>query len=695
MDVDEKWCLSPFLVVDDPLLRGPGNGYNPARLAPGEPVTREKFGGLAMAAAMAIWTVAAPARGADLPGPVDARAWRDARDLLMARTRMEPPTPATPIRELRRYLRTIVPQAVVTGTVRVQHLDGDVTIDPTGKRIDAVLRETVNFVDAGTSAFRLMSFLPIAGIETTDGMPVTWTAETVQGYPMALVTLTDIPAKGASRDFVVRLSGVPDCQMSGPISVNLCAWGRVIYVAGDLFLPGALGDDFATADLRITMPAGYTIAATGVVTSVTPAADGMEVHHVEQPFPSDARSFGISLYQEARIPWGTGYIGTYTDPADARAQDGVPEILTDMKNVLEYYSARIGAFQFPKMEACQVTNDAGAAFGWPALLWIPDGMLRHAGTGRTALFAHELGHQWFPDMIKSNDNWAAWLSEGFAEYLSTEYMGTVVGADYPTAVYNSYGEMYMYFIPDAQDYGLSSMDSQYVSDSSVYQVVTYYKGAIVCHILEKYVGTDVWNQALRAMYDALAGKEAYYTTYDFKAYLEAAAGRDLTDVFMNWVFKKGFPTYTVDVTRTMSDAGAPRATVRVRQVSSTKYNDFKMPVQLALVTEAGETLVEVAVDVADQTFTFDLDSRLVRVRFDPARNFLKHVNPGLPGDMDLSGEIDGIDLMYTAWAQGSSAYGYSDNFHAAVDFDRNAQVDEVDLALVTDGFGRSSEGGAP
>jgi len=477
--------------------------------------------------------------------------------------------------------------------------------------------------------------------------------------------------------------------------VNLCAWGRVIYVAGDLFLPGSMGADFSTADLRITLPAGFQVAATGIESSVTPVADGKEIHHIVQAFPSDARSFGISAYDEARIPWNAGFIGTYTTAGDTKIQAGVPDLLTDIKSILTYYGTRIGAFQFPKMEACQVTNDAGAAFGWPALLWVPDSMIRHPGNGRTALFAHELGHQWFPDMIKNNDGWAAWLSEGFAEYLSLQYMGTTsLGADYPNAVYASYGEMYMYFVADSQDYPLTSMDSLSVTDGGVYQTVTYYKGAVVCHILEKYVGTDVWDKALQTMYSDMAGKEKYYTTYGFKAYLEAASGKDLTDLFTSWVFRKGFPTYTVDVTRATSDAGVPQVVVRVQQVSSNKYNSFKMPVQLALVTDIDETVKDVVIDQPDQTFTFDLDGRLVRVRFDPSRNFLKRVNGGLAGDMDLSGEIDGIDLMYTAWAQGSNAYGYSDNFQSSVDFDRNAAVDDLDLAVVTDGFGHTSDGGA-
>ena len=149
------------------------------------------------------------------------------------------------------------------------------------------------------------------------------------------------------------------------------------------------------------------------------------------------------------------------------------------------------------------------------------------------------------------------------------------------------------------------------------------------------------------------------------------------------------------MTRQTKESGDLQATVRIRQAPSNKYNSFKMPVQLGLVTEKGEIVHEVMVDKADQSFAFDLDSRLARVRFDPARNLLKRVGPGLSGDMDLSGEVDGIDLVYVAWSLGGSLFGNAQNFQSSADFDANAIVDEVDLSYVTDAFGKTSNGGVP
>jgi hypothetical protein len=629
-----------------------------------------------------------------LPGPRDLQAAREVRQRLSAEAGHAVPPAASRLRALRQSLRQAVATRAVRGVVRVSAVEGDVAVDPAARSLDVVLTLTVDFVDAGTTAFNLLAFLPVTAVEAPDGTPVPWATEPIQGLTLPRVDVEPPSTAGESRRYVVRLAGVPDCSMSGPIPVNLCAWGKVVYLAGDLFLPGTLFEDFATSDLRFTLPAGDVVAATGIVTSVTPVEGGREVHHVEQPFPSDTRSFGIAPYQAARIPWGTGHVGTFTLD-EPKVQPGVAAVLSDMKAILEYYSGRFGAFVFPKMDACQVSSDAGAAFGWPALLWIPDSMWRDHGGYRTSLFAHELGHQWFPDTLKNDDSWGAWLSEGFAEFMSISYVADSEGDPaYAKAVYDQYAMLYTYFIPEASDYGLSSMDSMYVTDGWVYQIVTYYKGAIIAHLLESLVGRDVFDQAVRAMYADLAGKMAWYDTYGLEGYLEAASGMDLSQAFTQWVFRKGYPVLTVGVLRETAPTGTPRARIRVGLASSTRFNNFVVPVRLTVVTDVSETPHDVVLDQADQEFAFDLDGRLLRVRVDPDGALLKRVNPALEGDMDLSGEVDGIDLLYTAWAQSGSAY-QGENFIQSVDFNRDGVVDDVDLGMVVDGFGRVAEGGAP
>lgn len=587
---------------------------------------------------------------------------------------------------------------------RGRAFSGTVRIDTASGLIQASIRVDVRILGEGHQSLYFLTFLPVLSVTTLQGDPVEFDEISQYGVKFTRLKLLEPPPDGAEMTFVFNMEGTPICEFSQAFTVLLCAFGDITYLAMDLFLPGSLMIDFATLDLFVTVPSGLTVASSGITVDVMPdATEGYEVHHIVQDFPTDSHSMAISKYQESHIPFGDGRVGTYTRP-DSLVQGIVPKVLSDMRDILAFYSDHYGPFAFPKMEAAQITDDAGAAFGWPALLWVPDSMfLIGAGSHphgfwsedeRTALFAHELGHQWFPDMLKNDDAWGAWLSEGFAEFSSLYFMASVKGDSYMQGALESYSMLYRYFVSPDKDYGLTSKESQYVSDPFVYQIVTYYKGAVVTNMLRKVLGEQTFLSAIRKLYDDYALKEAWYDTATLQKYLEGEYGGSLKWFFDPWVYGKGYPIYTVDVTRlgpsqTQGDSPRSRVRVRVTRTSSIEGTKFDGPMVFTLVTDKGEESHTEWIDKDDQTFEWEHEGRLFKVRFDPDRTYIKRVIPGLPGDMDLSGEIDGIDLIYTAWAYGSKV-GQSYNFLPYVDYDGNGAVDQADLELVKSGFGKTS-----
>jgi hypothetical protein len=581
---------------------------------------------------------------------------------------------------------------------RVNHFSGELAIDTATGNVTGTVRTDIVIAGDGHATLYFLTFLPVTAVTDVDGNPVEFEETYDSGYKLTHLTAPGPLADQDQKSYVFTVSGTPDCSVNSPFSINICHFNDVIaYLAMDMFLPGSLNGDFSTLDLMLTIPAGQVVASSGLTVGVVPGPDAEhETHHVVQDFRSDAHSLGIAPYQVAALPWLDKWIRTFS-LNDAMVQSLVGDTLTDLASILEFYGTLFGDFLFPKMEVCQVTNDAGAAFGWPALLWIPDMMwMFGAGGGggdgeqRTALLAHEMGHQWFPDMIKSNDWRAAWLSEGFAEFSSVSYMASLLGDDYAAGVYDQYGLMYMFYVPRSADYGLTSKESQNVTDAGVYQIVTYYKGATVANTIRSVIGQEKWTTALLKLYADIGGKDAYYDTKTLQGYLEAAAGQDLDWLFDEWVYGKGFPIYTFDVIRVGSDSGADRVRLRVRRAANFDGIAFTMPVTFRVVTDKGETDHTEMVDSDDMTFEYELDGRLIKVRFDPQRTFIKRVTSGLAGDADFSGEVDGIDLLYLAWAHGA-VLGNSWSYLPWVDFDANAMIDEKDYAAVVENLGNTSD----
>jgi len=639
----------------------------------------------------------------DLPGPEALSAYDSAREAVWSR--LDNPHFQKPWKDLKDLLSRDLPfptdiwPGMEQFAQKGRHFSGDVSIDTeTGNIVSSVRVDAEVIIDDAESLY-FYHYLPVTGVTDIDGIAVPFEEDTYWGYPLIRIDLPEVASTGDVFSYVLSMEGVPDCTTSGPFKVNICGFGEVNYLAMDLFLPNSLAGDFATYEFEFTIQAGLVMAVNGVTVDVLPAGSpDLEVHHVVQEFPSEAFSMAMGPYEEAKIPYGEKWVGTFSMSADPLLQYIMPSVLTDMRDVLTFYSEKYGDFLFPKMEAVQIGDDAGAAFGWPALLWIPKGMFLMGGSGggnndshqRTALFAHELGHQWFPDMNKSDDIYGrAWLSEGFAEFSSIYYMSSLHGEDYLNRVFDYYGVLYRYLVPWSADYGLVSEDVYNVSQGWTYLIVTYYKGSTVVNTIRQVIGKSAFLKAVKNLHVDHAGKDEYYDTVDLMQYFEDAFGEDLQWLFDQWVYGKGYPVYQVDVERHEDVDGDPIVRVVVSRGSSHSGVSFSMPVTIEVVTEEGEKEYVEFIDQEEMTFEYGLDSRLVKVRFDPERTFIKEVNPGLAGDMDLSGEVDGIDMLYASWAQQGSV-GYSPNFLPFVDFDRDGIVDAEDLEQVTGNFGTTS-----
>lgn len=585
------------------------------------------------------------------------------------------------------------------------HFAGTASIDPATGEIEANVTVKVRIAGANHKQLYFMTMLPVTGVKDANGQDVPLAEVDYYGYTFAELTFSEVLAPGAEMTFTFSMAGTPECASGGTIDVNLCFFGNPTYLMmSSILLPSSISGDFATFELDVSVPAGLTIASSGVTKAVAPsiAKPGWEVHHIVQDFRTDSSSMGIAPYVVASLPMNGRKINVFT-LEDSLVEETVPGVIKTMRDVIQFYSDHFGPFLFPKMDACQVTQDAGAAFGWPALLWIPDVMFL-AGTGgystdeeeveneRYSLFAHELGHQWFPDILMNNDDMAAWLSEGFAEFSSIRFMASRLGEEYAKGVYDSYAYMYMYFVDPADDYGLTSMAAQQVSNAMVYQIVTYYKGAAVAEMLRLAIGDSAFYGAIQDLYEDYAGQEKYYNTSILQTYFEKTHGQSLSWFFNQWIYGKGFPKYEVTVTRAKGDGGKDVVRVGVKRGANIEGLTFSMPVGLAIVTQKGETVHAETIDQDVMTFTYELDSPLVRVRFDPDRTFWKRVSGALPGDLDLSGDVDAIDLLYTQWAFDSQPWGQgSRHFVSGADFDFDADVDADDLAKVTDNLGRNSD----
>ncbi len=188
-----------------------------------------------------------------------------------------------------------------------------------------------------------------------------------------------------------------------------------------------------------------------------------------------------------------------------------------------------------------------------------------------SVVAHELGHQWWGDMITCATWHDIWLNESFATYSEALWAEKRPGGTF--AAYKSTmagnkpsqtsGTVYCYDITDPNRIF-----------SGTY---SYNKGSWVLHMLRKIAGDTGFFNMLAIYRTNFEYKSA--TTDDFINSCEQVYGQDLNWFFDKFVYGGGAPIYRWNW-QSITSNGKSYLLVYVKQNQSTTYGTFTMPIDI-------------------------------------------------------------------------------------------------------------------
>lgn len=261
-----------------------------------------------------------------------------------------------------------------------------------------------------------------------------------------------------------------------------------------------------------------------------------------------------------------------------------PQTLTDLKDLLdntapliEAYSAHFGKYPFWNEKYGHSLVPIGGGMEHQTMTSI--------GTLNFGVVAHELGHQWFGDHVTCATWKDIWLNEGFAtycEYLALEWLDPANAAQEITSQQN-----FAMLYPGGSVWFTDTTDINRIFDSRL----TYNKGGAFIHTLRFELNNDsLFFAILRAYQQQFAYSTA--NTVEFKQLLEQMSGRDFTQVFNQWFYGEGYPTFNI----------------RWNQVNDTVYVQCLQGVSNAAVTPLFVTSFELTL----QTVGLDTTVRLMQ-----------------------------------------------------------------------------------
>jgi aminopeptidase N len=381
----------------------------------------------------------------------------------------------------------------------------------------------------------------------------------------------------------------------------------------------------ATTEMVVTAPGKYEVVSNGRLVSVSKNRD-MRIWHWIQEIPHVA--YLVSLV--------VGEFEHWTDEADGgpreyyvppgRRKDGERTFAStaEMVRVFEEFTGQ----KYPYAKYAQVVVQD---FTWGGMentsaTTLADVILhdeRSVGDYDTdSLLAHELGHQWFGDLVTCRE-WAhAWLNEGFASYCEYVWDEEHLGAD--EAQQTRIEDLEAYLGEDAT-YRRPLVVRTYHEPFELFDIHLYEKGAWVLWMLRMVVGDDTFHRAVHAYMDR--HREGLVETSDLIRAFEDVSGKSLGWFFDQWVYGAGHPEFEVVYTWD-EDGGIARLAVKQTQKPEGDVGVFRMPVLVAFGQPGRKQPIVEEIEVgskgeAEEGFSFSLPRRATWVRFDYGNQVLK------------------------------------------------------------------------
>ena len=183
--------------------------------------------------------------------------------------------------------------------------------------------------------------------------------------------------------------------------------------------------DFGLYDVRLTVPAGYQVGATGQLQGAPVIKDGMATHRFVQ---GDVHDFAWTADKRSAAPLSATWTGangvpvaiSVIHPPDMAAS--AARALQGAKDSLAYFSRTLGPYPYRTLTVVLPPHHAGAAgsMEYPTF-FTTIGMSEVADKSMDAfdfdfVTIHEFGHGYFYGILASNEFEEPMLDEGLNEY---------------------------------------------------------------------------------------------------------------------------------------------------------------------------------------------------------------------------------------------------------------------------------------
>ncbi len=416
--------------------------------------------------------------------------------------------------------------------------------------------------------------------------------------------------------------------------------------------------DFGNYDVRLTVPRGWMVGATGREAGRQDEADGTTTQRYVQEDVHDFAWTTSPDYIERRARFDHPTLPAVDmrlllQPEHASQED---RHFDATRAALKYYGEWFGPYPYGHVTVIDPAWQSGAGgMEYPTLFTAGSRWLApRSVTQPEGVTIHEAGHQFWYGIVASNEFEHAWLDEGLNTFSTARVIEQVYQPNYYAKRY--FGGFVPWVFRDlpisrATDGNrLSGYRAAAESDDQstptwrywpgTASAITYNKTALWLHTLERMLGWDTLQRILSTYFSRHGFRHP--KPEDFFAVANEVSGRDLTWFFDQVHRSSNTFDYGVDLLRSEPASGrghfgdgdqrvfaTPRATGDAYKTTVVvrRYGEGIFPVDIRLMLQNGEQ-IRWSWDGRDRWKLFEVERpvRAASVQVDPDRVLLLDVN---------------------------------------------------------------------
>lgn len=413
-------------------------------------------------------------------------------------------------------------------------------------------------------------------------------------------------------------------------------------------------NDKTTWEMYIRTDRGERALSNGKLVGSRPVGDETEWHWVlEKPASTYLMTAATGNYTVLQDKWRDVPIGYWTYPDSVKA---AWRGFGSTPRAMGIYSQKTGV-KYPWVKYDQVAAPDyifGGMENVTATTQADDGILHpdwaEPQANAEGLVAHELGHQWYGDLL-TTESWAdAWLNEGFATFMEQTYREAAHGRD--EGALDRLGAQQQTIAADARTRRPLVWSRWKVDPLELFLSGHIYpRGASVLQMLRHQLGDSLFWEAM----NRYTVKHAYgnVVSADLRDDFESETGRDFHRFFDQWVYGAGVPQFRVSYAY---DSSAGSVTLRAEQTQpvDSMTGLFDADVDVKVLTDEGVVrgVVPVRGKLSSVTLALPAPPRAIRWNdggwvleahdFPRSTVMLRYQ---LQHDDDVIGRLEAIDLL--------------------------------------------------